>query len=76
MSTKIIGQRFYIYAAKAKAKPPIWSDDLQVGNPPELQNRKRRHRGSHHFQSRWTSPRFTNDDQCMLCPQPQSGDIK
>jgi len=27
MPTKIIGQRFYIYAAKAKAKPPIWSDD-------------------------------------------------
>jgi len=34
MPTKIIGRRFYIYAAKAKAKPPIWSDDLQVGNPP------------------------------------------
>jgi hypothetical protein len=34
MPTKIIGRRFYIYAAKAKAKPPIWSDDLQVGRPP------------------------------------------
>jgi hypothetical protein len=30
--TTIIGQRFYLYAAKAKAKPPvpIWSEDLRV----------------------------------------------
>jgi len=32
--TKIIGERFYIYAAKAKAKLPIWSEDLQIGTPP------------------------------------------
>jgi hypothetical protein len=30
-----VGERFYIYAAKAKAKRPIWSEDLQVGTPPE-----------------------------------------
>jgi hypothetical protein len=34
-STRIVGQRFYIYAAKAKAKLPIWSRDLQVDNPPQ-----------------------------------------
>lgn len=33
ISTRIIRQRFYLYAAKAKASP-IWSDDLQVGTPP------------------------------------------
>ena len=33
-STTIIGQRFYIYAAKAKAKRPIWSEDLRVAVPP------------------------------------------
>ncbi len=35
-STTIVGERFYIYACKAKAKPPvpIWSDDLRVGSPP------------------------------------------
>jgi ASCH domain len=32
--TRIIGQRFYLYAAKAKAEPMIWSDDLQSGQPP------------------------------------------
>jgi hypothetical protein len=32
--TKIIGERFDIYAAKAKAARPIWSDDLRVGTPP------------------------------------------
>ena len=36
VSTNILGERFYIYAAKAKAKLPaaIWSDDLQVAAPP------------------------------------------
>ena len=34
MSTTILGERFYIYACKAKAKQPIWSDDLRVGTPP------------------------------------------
>ena len=34
MSTTIVGERFYIYACKAKAKQPIWSDDLRVGTPP------------------------------------------
>ena len=39
MSTTIVGERFYIYACKAKAKQPvpIWSDDLRVappGSPP------------------------------------------
>ena len=35
-STAIIGERFYLYAAKAKATPPvpIWSDDLRVATPP------------------------------------------
>ena len=38
-STTIIGERFYLYAAKAKAIPPvppcpIWSDDLRVATPP------------------------------------------
>jgi hypothetical protein len=33
--TTIIGQRFYIYASKAKAKRPIWSDDLRVATPPK-----------------------------------------
>lgn len=32
--TKLIGRRFYIYAAKAKAKLPVWSQDLRVGKPP------------------------------------------
>src|SRR5665213_3941446 len=35
MSTTIVGERFFIYACKAKAKQPIWSDDLRVGTPPE-----------------------------------------
>jgi hypothetical protein len=30
----IIGERFYIYAAKVRAKTPIWSDDLRVATPP------------------------------------------
>jgi hypothetical protein len=39
ISTRIVGERFYIYAAKAKAVPPvppvpIWSNDLQVATPP------------------------------------------
>src|ERR1700683_3420469 len=34
MSTTIVGERFFIYACKAKAKGPIWSDDLRVGTPP------------------------------------------
>ena len=35
-STRIVGERFYIYACKAKATPPvpIWSDDLRVAAPP------------------------------------------
>ena len=33
MSTTIVGERFLIYACKAKAKQPIWSDDLRVGTP-------------------------------------------
>jgi hypothetical protein len=33
--TTIVGQRFYVYAAKAKAKPPvpICSEDLRVATP-------------------------------------------
>lgn len=34
-STTIVGERFYIYAAKAKAKTPIWSADLRVAPPPQ-----------------------------------------
>ena len=35
MSTTIVGERFFIYACKAKATPvPIWSDDLRAGTPP------------------------------------------
>jgi hypothetical protein len=31
----IVGERFLIYACKAKATPvPIWSDDLRAGRPP------------------------------------------
>ena len=35
-STNIVGERFYIYASKARAIPPvaIWSDDLRVAAPP------------------------------------------
>src|SRR5215213_5322185 len=35
-STRIVGERFYIYACKARATPPVpvWSDDLRVGAPP------------------------------------------
>jgi hypothetical protein len=33
--TGIVGERFYIYACKAKARPPaIWSQDLQAAAPP------------------------------------------
>lgn len=32
--TTRIGERFYLYAAKAKSRPPVWSDDLAVGRPP------------------------------------------
>ena len=35
MSTTIVGERFYIYACKAEAKRPIWSDDLRVAAPPQ-----------------------------------------
>jgi hypothetical protein len=34
ISTTIVGERFYIYACKAKAKLPIWSDDLRGATPP------------------------------------------
>ena len=34
MSTTIVGERFFIYACKAKAMQPSWSDDLRVGTPP------------------------------------------
>jgi len=34
-STRIIGERFHIYASKAKATKPIWSDDLRVAAPPK-----------------------------------------
>ena len=33
--TRVIGERFYIYASKAKAARPIWSDDLRVATPPK-----------------------------------------
>jgi hypothetical protein len=33
--TRIIGERFYLYASKAKAARPIWSDDLRVATPPK-----------------------------------------
>lgn len=33
--TRIIGERFYIYASKAKVARPIWSDDLRVATPPK-----------------------------------------
>ena len=34
--TRIVGERFYIYAAKARAAPPVpvWSNDLRVATPP------------------------------------------
>ena len=34
-STSIVGERFYIYACKTKAKRPIWSDDLRIDTPPD-----------------------------------------
>src|SRR5882757_8309301 len=33
--TRIIGERFYIYASKARAASPIWSEDLRVATPPK-----------------------------------------
>ena len=33
--TRIIGERFHIYASKKKVSPPIVSDNLQVSRPPE-----------------------------------------
>lgn len=33
--TNVVGRRFYLYAAKAKATPPVWSRDLEVATPPE-----------------------------------------
>jgi ASCH domain len=32
--TRIIGERFHIYASKTPASRPIWSEDLQVAHPP------------------------------------------
>lgn len=32
--TRIIGERFWIYASKGKAKKPVWSKDLEVAMPP------------------------------------------
>ena len=34
--TRIVGERFYIYACKARAAPPVpvWSEDLRVARPP------------------------------------------
>jgi hypothetical protein len=34
INTTILGERFYIYACKAKANRPIWSRDLRVATPP------------------------------------------
>src|SRR3954468_12393301 len=33
-ATRIVGERFFIYASKGKAKMPIWSNDLRVASPP------------------------------------------
>jgi predicted transcriptional regulator len=33
--TRIIGERFHIYASRKKVSPPIVSDNLQTGRPPE-----------------------------------------
>jgi hypothetical protein len=33
-STTILGERFYIYAPKATARTPIWSEDLSIARPP------------------------------------------
>jgi ASCH domain len=33
--TRIIGERFHIYASKTPASRPIWSEDLQVARPPK-----------------------------------------
>ena len=34
VGTKIVGERFHLYAARAKAKRLVWSDDLAVATPP------------------------------------------
>ncbi|MDP9174704.1 MAG: hypothetical protein M3O30_12675 [Planctomycetota bacterium] len=34
--TRIIGERFYIYASKAEAARPIWPDDLRIATPPKM----------------------------------------
>jgi hypothetical protein len=33
-NTNIVGQRFYLYAARAKASLPVWSTDLEISSPP------------------------------------------
>jgi hypothetical protein len=33
-STRIIGERFYIYASKGAGKLAVWSEDLRAGTPP------------------------------------------
>jgi hypothetical protein len=33
-ATRIIGERFYIYASKGAGKVAVWSEDLRVGTPP------------------------------------------
>jgi|GEM_PF-4195825 len=33
VGTKIVGERFHLYAAKAKAKRLVWSDDLAIATP-------------------------------------------
>ena len=32
--TSVVGERFYIYAARARARVPIWSADLRAGGAP------------------------------------------
>jgi hypothetical protein len=32
--TRIVGERFHIYASKTPAQRPIWSRDLSLGQPP------------------------------------------
>ena len=29
-----MGERFWIYASRARGRTPVWSDDLRVGTPP------------------------------------------
>ena len=33
-STRIVGERFYIYASKGAGKAAVWSADLRAGTPP------------------------------------------